>query len=34
MNDRGQMGIGSGIGVDMVESESIPKQLEFSQAFP
>ncbi len=30
MNDRGQMGVGSGIGVDLVESESLPKCLDFS----
>ena len=23
-NDRGQMGVGSGIGIDMVESENVP----------
>lgn len=23
-NDRGQLGVGSGIGIDMVESESVP----------
>lgn len=34
MNDRGQMGVGSGNGLDMVESESIPKQLDFSSSFP
>jgi len=28
------MGVGSGIGVDLVESESIPKKLDFSLAFP
>ena len=26
-NDRGQMGLGSGIGIDMVESENIPKEV-------
>lgn len=26
-NDRGQMGVGSGIGIDMVESENIPVQI-------
>lgn len=33
MNDRGQMGVGSGIGVDLVESERTPKQLDFTYAF-
>lgn len=33
MNDRGQMGVGSGIGVDLVESEAIPKQLDFTYSF-
>jgi alpha-tubulin suppressor-like RCC1 family protein len=26
-NDRGQMGLGSGIGIDMVESENIPREV-------
>jgi len=26
-NDKGQMGVGSGIGIDMVESENIPTQI-------
>lgn len=26
-NDRGQLGVGSGIGIDMVESESVPVQI-------
>ena len=26
-NDRGQMGVGSGIGIDMVESESVPREV-------
>ena len=34
MNDRGQMGVGSGNGLDMVESESVPKMLSFDAAFP
>lgn len=33
-NDRGQMGVGSGIGIDLVESENIPKELDFIQALP
>jgi len=28
-NDRGQMGVGDGIGIDLVESESIPKEIDF-----
>jgi hypothetical protein len=28
-NDRGQLGVGSGIGIDMVESESTPVQIGF-----
>ena len=31
-NDRGQMGVGSGIGIDMVESESVPTQISFYDA--
>ena len=27
-NDFGQMGIGSGIGIDLVESENIPKEVD------
>lgn len=34
MNDRGQMGIGSGMGTDLVESESNPKELDFKSALP
>jgi hypothetical protein len=34
MNDRGQMGIGSGMGTDLVESESNPKELNFLSALP
>jgi alpha-tubulin suppressor-like RCC1 family protein len=30
MNDRGQMGVGTSVGIDMVESENIPKQLDFT----
>ena len=26
-NDRGQMGVGTGIGIDMVESENVPVQI-------
>ena len=26
-NDRGQMGTGSGIGMDMVESENVPTRI-------
>lgn len=26
-NDRGQLGVGSGIGIDMIESESSPTQI-------
>jgi len=32
MNDRGQMGIGSGMGTDLVESESNPRELDFKSA--
>jgi alpha-tubulin suppressor-like RCC1 family protein len=28
-NDRGQMGVGSGIGIDMVESENVPREIIF-----
>jgi len=28
-NDRGQLGIGSGLGIDMVESESTPTEVDF-----
>lgn len=27
-NDRGQMGVGSGIGIDMIESENTPKEVD------
>jgi len=30
MNDRGQLGVGNAIGMDLVESESTPKELEFT----
>lgn len=30
-NDKGQMGIGSGIGIDMYESESIPIDVKFEK---
>jgi alpha-tubulin suppressor-like RCC1 family protein len=33
-NDRGQMGVGSGIGIDLVESENVPKEIDFKQALP
>lgn len=33
-NDRGQMGVGAGIGIDLVESENLPKELDFQQALP
>lgn len=33
-NDNGHLGVGSGIGIDMVESERIPKEVEFEQALP
>ena len=29
-NDRGQMGVGSGIGIDMVESENVPREVIFT----
>ena len=28
-NDRGQMGVGSGMGIDMVESEATPTTVDF-----
>ncbi len=31
-NDRGQMGVGSGIGIDMIESENTPKEVDFQQS--
>lgn len=34
MNDRGQLGVGNSIGMDMVESENQPKELSFTQSFP
>jgi alpha-tubulin suppressor-like RCC1 family protein len=33
-NDRGQMGVGSGIGIDMIESENTPKEIDLNQALP
>jgi alpha-tubulin suppressor-like RCC1 family protein len=32
-NDKGQLGIGSGVGFDMIESEAFPKELDFETAF-
>ena len=31
-NDFGQMGVGSGIGIDLVESENIPKEVDLDGA--
>ena len=31
-NDFGQMGVGSGIGIDLVESENIPKEVNLEQS--
>jgi hypothetical protein len=28
------MGVGSGIGIDLVESENVPKEIDFKQALP
>jgi len=33
-NDRGQMGVGSGIGIDLVESENLPKEVNIREAVP
>ena len=33
-NDRGQMGVGDGIGIDLVESENLPKEINFQKALP
>jgi len=33
-NDWGQMGVGAGIGIDLVESENIPKEVELDEALP
>lgn len=33
-NDQGQMGVGSGIGIDLVESENLPKEVDLSVALP
>jgi len=34
MNDRGQLGVGNAIGMDMVESENQPREIVFTQSFP
>jgi len=31
-NDFGQMGVGAGIGIDLVESENLPKEVDLKQA--
>lgn len=31
-NDFGQLGIGSGIGIDLVESENIPREVDLDSA--
>jgi len=28
-NDRGQMGVGAGLGIDLVECEVTPKEVDF-----
>ena len=33
-NDHGQMGVGSGIGIDLVESENVPKEVDLQSALP
>ena len=33
-NDFGQMGVGAGIGIDLVESENIPKEVDLLEALP
>lgn len=33
-NDRGQLGVGNSIGIDLVESENIPREVNFAQALP
>ena len=33
-NDFGQMGVGAGIGIDLVESENVPKEVELDEALP
>lgn len=33
-NDFGQLGVGSGIGIDLVESENIPKEVDLVQCLP
>jgi alpha-tubulin suppressor-like RCC1 family protein len=30
-NDRGQLGTGTGIGIDMVESENVPTQINIGE---
>jgi len=30
-NDHGQMGVGSGIGIDLVESENVPREVDLKQ---
>ena len=31
-NDFGQLGVGSGIGIDLVESENIPREVDLESA--
>jgi alpha-tubulin suppressor-like RCC1 family protein len=33
-NDHGQMGVGSGIGIDLVESENLPREVDLKQSLP
>jgi alpha-tubulin suppressor-like RCC1 family protein len=33
-NDFGQLGVGAGIGIDLVESENLPKEVELIAALP
>lgn len=33
-NDFGQMGVGSGVGIDLVESENIPKEVDLETSLP
>jgi len=33
-NDFGQLGVGSGIGIDLVESENIPREVDLDSALP
>lgn len=30
-NDKGQLGVGSGVGIDMIESQSLPTEIDFSK---